>query len=1022
MKLGNELDRDLLSAIIETSSEAIWVLDLEKNRTYWLASQANEKRYSLPHGSNLSFWTDHLHPDEREKVVEGFQTALRNPSVSSYQHQYRFNVGEGYCLIDDRMRFLRDADGRALRVVGVWNDITEKKYREEKLARLLTELEEERDQFRIVSELSGAALWRVELDTGHIRWMAGPRTLEAFGLTKSPYTVADWTSAIDAADRERVVRHFDDAIENGAHHYQEEYWFTKADGSRARMVDHGYVVRGPDGQPLRVLGGWIDVTQEFNREEALRKLLDAQQRLNETLLAREEELTSSEEELRQINEQLSNNNRMLSEREFLLVASHRLARIGSWEYHPETNQFKWSKELFEILSLDESFPIDNEDEVAKLFEGGDRALVKNLVSQIRKQAGLPFDVVLGVRIPLGYRKWLRISGDVLHANGSSRVMGLVYDVTLFKESEERLRLSENKFQRLFNSNPDLMTLSLEDTFEVVEVNDRVTEVLGFAREETIGKTTVQLGLYVDEAQRGDYLRQYQLEGCAQMECWWRRKGGEPVFVSLNSVRIELDGKRHMLSVIKDITQQRLAEERFRKGFELSPDLMLIFRERDKVLVEANSKLETLSYYKREDVIGRRADEFRLWINPEERAHHLAEYLEKGQAFQEALLRKNGGEVFYGAVSSIRIPLAGEHHMLVVVRDITDRKIAETQLQASEANLNATINNTRLMVWSVDRQYRIITANDPFKSYVKQRYQLEVQPGRRLLPDQVDDPALQDLQERWRVRYERALNGEQIKLEDDRGGRYYEYSLSPIVDRGLVVGASVFAEDITERKQREAALAEANKQIGELRLMALRSVMNPHFVFNALNSIQYFIAKNDRKNAINYMSTFSKLIRGILSHSVAPRIRLADELEMLRYYIDLELLRFENKFEYQVNVQPGVDAESIEVPSLLIQPYVENAILHGLYNKEGRGKLTIEVREEEETVLFSITDNGIGRDAARALRERNFPGHRSMGSVLTEERLKLINREDQVSLQIEDLWNEDGGSAGTRVKIRVRIYF
>ncbi len=165
-----------------------------------------------------------------------------------------------------------------------------------------------------------------------------------------------------------------------------------------------------------------------------------------------------------------------------------------------------------------------------------------------------------------------------------------------------------------------------------------------------------------------------------------------------------------------------------------------------------------------------------------------------------------------------------------------------------------------------------------------------------------------------------------------GERKLEYSLSPIVEDGRIIGVSVFGEDISERLKLQEEMLAVNKQLGELRLMALRSAMNPHFIFNCLNSIQYYIMEKDQMNAVKYLSTFSKLIRSILNHSVKSKVRLAEELEMLRHYIQLESLRFEDKFDVEIHVDPTIDVESVEIPSMLIQPYVENAILHGLYNK------------------------------------------------------------------------------------------
>ncbi len=496
-----------------------------------------------------------------------------------------------------------------------------------------------------------------------------------------------------------------------------------------------------------------------------------------------------------------------------------------------------------------------------------------------------------------------------------------------------------------------------------------------------------------------------------MECTWRRKDGGHIQVLVSSSRLELEGKKCILSVVRDISDRKLAEERFEKAFDLSPDLMLIFREQDGVLVEANSKLSEFSGYTREETIGKSSREFVLWADEEERSKFLERYFATGYMTSEAMLYKKGGVPFFGTVSGQRILLHDENHMLIVVRDITDKKQAEERLIESEANLNATINNTTLMVWSVDREFRLIKFNEPFRKYMQEQYQIDLTFG--------EVGNVSELRPTWIERYSRALAGETMKISEQRNEFYFDLSLNPIIDNGKIMGVSVFAEDVTERVEKEKELNEALNKIGELKLTALRSVMNPHFIFNALNSIQYFIAQNDRKNAINYLSTFSKLVRGILTHSLSNKIKLSEELDQLRNYVSLEQMRFEDKFSFEVKIDGQMDLDAIEIPSLLVQPYVENAILHGLYNKEGKGVLKICVMEENDSIVFEIEDNGIGRSAAMELRNQNFPKHKSMGTALTEERLKLINAQDKISFEILDLYDDNQRPQGTKVRIWVR---
>jgi PAS domain-containing protein len=364
-------------------------------------------------------------------------------------------------------------------------------------------------------------------------------------------------------------------------------------------------------------------------------------------------------------------------------------------------------------------------------------------------------------------------------------------------------------------------------------------------------------------------------------------------------------------------------------------------------------------------------------------------------------------------------LAEERNLITMIAEmiriyLSRRYEAET-LRRAEANISATINNTGFLIWSVNREYEIISYNKPFAEFTKKQFGIDVKVGTRLTDE---NPQLSDLKDRWIARYNRALTGEPFKINTDLNDIQYEYSLSPIIEEGRIIGASVFGEDISERLKHEKEIMRANKQLGELRLMALRSVMNPHFIFNCLNSIQYYIMESDQKNAVMYLSTFSKLIRAILNNSVHNKVRLAEELETLRLYIQLESIRFEDKFDSIIHVDPDLDIEAIEIPSMLIQPYVENSILHGLYNKPEKGLLKVSASNQNGMILVEIEDNGVGRVAASTVNQLNLPRHKSMGTALTEERLRLINAEGNTSVEIIDL-ETNGKASGTLVKVWIK---
>jgi hypothetical protein len=355
--------------------------------------------------------------------------------------------------------------------------------------------------------------------------------------------------------------------------------------------------------------------------------------------------------------------------------------------------------------------------------------------------------------------------------------------------------------------------------------------------------------------------------------------------------------------------------------------------------------------------------------------------------------------------------------MAIVRDITERKRQEDELLLSQANLNSTINNTEILIFSVDRELKLITFNRPFLNYVKETYQIDPKPGSTI--SYFDTPTENNETFLFRQLLLRALSGEIVNAEHRPHGKDFHYSLSPIIESNLVIGASVFIEDVSERKNYIRELAEMNRQLAETKLMALRSVMSPHFIFNVLSSIQFYIADNDRENAMNYLSTFSKLIRTVLNHSVTHKVKLSDEIELLKNYVALELTRFEDTFDFIFDYEKIESLEDIEIPSLLIQPYVENAILHGLYNKDEKGILWIRFRNEDNALMVEIEDNGIGRERAMELKRNKLSGgHKSMGIKLTEERLKLINQYKNTSFEILDLKDHDGNASGTKVTIRI----
>jgi sensor histidine kinase YesM len=212
-------------------------------------------------------------------------------------------------------------------------------------------------------------------------------------------------------------------------------------------------------------------------------------------------------------------------------------------------------------------------------------------------------------------------------------------------------------------------------------------------------------------------------------------------------------------------------------------------------------------------------------------------------------------------------------------------------------------------------------------------------------------------------------------------------------------------------------------MSKIELKALRSQMNPHFIFNSLNSIQHYIFHTKSDEAIKYLSKFARLVRIILNNSNKPTVTVGEDLEALKLYLELEQMRFEDKFDYEIIIDPSVDADYDIMPPLLTQPYVENAILHGLNPKPEKGKLTITFSSKNNFLICTITDNGIGREKAAEIK-RTMPvsKHKSLGMKITEDRLRILNEvnNSKLSVTITDLKDENGNALGTKVELYVPL--
>lgn len=273
---------------------------------------------------------------------------------------------------------------------------------------------------------------------------------------------------------------------------------------------------------------------------------------------------------------------------------------------------------------------------------------------------------------------------------------------------------------------------------------------------------------------------------------------------------------------------------------------------------------------------------------------------------------------------------------------------------------------------------------------------------------------------------------QIELLEARGQseRRWLWALALSLLSVAVIAFSFF-QSSKLKEQTNQKLAAKNQKIEiqnteietmnqELEKRMLRAQINPHFIFNSLSSIQHFITSNDKKSALVYLSKFSLLLRQSLEHSMNVNVVLAEEIKLLKTYLELEALRFDHQFSYDIEVDETIPLYEVEIPILLVQPYVENSILHGILPREGSGKLEIKFIAQEDFLVCTIKDNGIGRAAAAQLKTKKMDKKPSRGIAVTEKRIHSLYKDKNNSNAITyvDLTGANGKALGTEVIIRI----
>ncbi|MEO6346919.1 MAG: histidine kinase, partial [Aquaticitalea sp.] len=258
----------------------------------------------------------------------------------------------------------------------------------------------------------------------------------------------------------------------------------------------------------------------------------------------------------------------------------------------------------------------------------------------------------------------------------------------------------------------------------------------------------------------------------------------------------------------------------------------------------------------------------------------------------------------------------------------------------------------------------------------------------------------------------ASENEIVKSKLERNQKIFWFTLLGLI----ILAGIILAFNRTQQLKQE-------KQILTLEQDMLRNQMNPHFIFNSLNSIKLYIINNEKENAVYYLNKFSKFIRKILIASTEKEMTLEDELDTMKLYMNIENIRFSNEIDFQVEVDRSISTSNIRVPSLILQPFLENALWHGLSSKSDDKQILLRVsKPSEDHITITITDNGIGREEADKINSGKLLKRKSVGIAITKARLANFSKafSSDYKINIEDLYDDQGIASGTKVIVNIPI--
>ncbi len=868
---------------------------------------------------------------------------------------------------------------------------------EEELRQAKAALKETQYIFDTVLESTMAGYWDWNIKEGTEYYSPAFREMFGYEEHEFPNVPESWQKIIHPEDLPAVFELFGEHVKSrGKVPFNNEVRYYHKDGRLIWVFCRGKVVDwDEDGEPLRMVGSHVDITPLKLQDELQRRWSTLTHKVNFGI-------ASSKGNTMNID---------LVNPAFSKLTGYSMEELSQMQF---TDLYCERERHKSILNAKKAHAEGDADfESVFLTKEGKEIPVSISLSAVRDDRG-----------ELLYR------------------MGIVRDVTNRRESERALMQSQERFKSVYESSLlGIPIVGLDGKF--IDANTRFCELLGYSREE-LNKLTIadvthpddrleskEMLIGIMKGERSDFTIEKRYVSKSGTIVWGR--------TAVSVVRDDEGAPSFLMALVEDITSTRKieralldSESRNRAILDAIPDIMFTLSA-DGYYLDYKLEDESRLIKPVDEVVGAHKSD----VLPPDVAQLHMDCITRTLIDDDVVecnyeLTENGEHKYYEA----RFMRIGDNQVLQVIRDITKSVKAQDEIVVREQQLRMITENINEVV------YQLSVAEDGIGiDYVSPKvidvlgFSVEDYMNRN--PEMANSlrPGTMEKGVEFNKRVRNATKPELFVFTYEffnpkkREWVWLEEKTVPYFDQeGNVVGQFGTVGDVTERVTRQRQLEEYARNLEKEHDEALRSQsmllstqINPHFIFNALNSVQYYILNQEIEPAINFVSEFSTLMRAVLRNSMHLFIPISEELNLLRAYLDLEVLRFNGKFTYEIEVEEEVEEVNAQIPPMLLQPYIENAIIHGIGPLEDHGEVKISFSKHHDMLVCVIDDNGVGREKAagnKRLREGDKP--KSYGMGITRRKIEILNQitSGGFTINVMDKHSKEGEPVGTRVTVVV----